>query len=199
MHWWFLGLPIFETRFVLHTGVPMKNAAILDCIRSGQPSGCRKLSFWSKLIFPAPKFPHLVDKLFARRLLYFNKRRQPLKSRCPSKSWIFISDDDVKRSNPVFFTRGPAERKVWTKSRMPQRREDFGAYRPCLHLVSNRFTKLHLYKVSEMSWYITIGGRRESKSKQGKRNCDIRSNVTTSTPSDIHGVSSYFMPFQSIS
>lgn len=39
--------PIFETRFVLHMGVPMKNAAILDCIRSGQPSGCRKLSLWT--------------------------------------------------------------------------------------------------------------------------------------------------------
>ena len=116
----------FLQRVFLHMGVPMKNAATLDCIRSEQPSGCQKLSFWSKLIFPAPKFPHLVDKLFARRLLYFNKRRQPLKSRCPSKSWI--SQRWWRQAvEPVSFTRGPAERKVWTKSRMPQRREDFDA------------------------------------------------------------------------
>lgn len=55
---------------------------------------------------------------------------------------------------------------------------------------------LHLYNVSEMSWYITIGGRRESKSKQGKRNCDIRSNVSW-----INNIrySWCFIPFHAIS
>lgn len=186
--------PIFETRFVLHMGVPMKNAAILDCIRSGQPSGCRKLSLWT---YEANWYsPPSAAISSSRRLIVckaaaiLQQEKAAVKIQVPFKIMDFPSDE------PVLFTRGPAERKVWTKSRMPQRREDFDAYRPCLHLVSNSFTMLHLYNVSEMSWYITIGGRRESKSKQGKRNCDIWSNV--SWINNIRN-SWCFMPFQSIS
>lgn len=101
---------------------------------------------------PAPKFLYLLVDNCLQGGCYTSTREGSRENPGALQSHGFPPVMMSRIGRNRVFTRGPAERKVWTKSRMPQRREDFDACRPCLHLASNSFTILHLYNVSEMSW-----------------------------------------------
>ncbi len=96
-------------------GVPMKNAAILDCIRSEQPSGCRKLMKQTDAP-PVLKFlAHFAFFLVCKAAAILQQEKAAVKIQVPPPEVTVLyttNDADALIGRNVFFPRGPAERKV---------------------------------------------------------------------------------------